>query len=138
MRTATATATATCQADITVTGGWEGQVTGSVSAAPRRIGDGGRGASIDAFFDMPQQGVATRFLFSIFDVDGPDGPKVLYALFGEVEPGVSSHGWEDGVDPVSASLAADGSTATFDLEFGRLGVGPGAHVIGSIECPALP
>lgn len=136
--TRSAAADATCDADITVSGGYEGHVTGSVNAAPRRIGDGDSGASIDAFLDLPQQGVPTRFLFSVFDADGPDGPKVLNALFGEVQPGVTSRGWQEGKDQVSASLAEDGSRATFDLEFGRIGVGPQAHVVGWIDCPPLP
>jgi hypothetical protein len=120
-----------------VTGGYEGHVAGRVEAAPRRIGDDGSGASIDAFLDMPQRGVPTRFLFSVFDTDGPGGPEGLAALFGEVQPGVTSQGWQDGEDPVTASLAADGSQATFDLEFGRLGVGPRTHVVGWFDCPPL-
>jgi hypothetical protein len=135
---ADASIAATCEADITVTGGYEGRVTGPVSAAPRRIGDDGAGLSIDAFLDMPQDGVATRFLFSIFDPDGPDGSEPTNALFGAVDPVLGSRGWVQGMDPGIVSLAANGSNATFDLEFGRIGVGPAANVRGSIDCPKLP
>lgn len=131
-------AEASCEVNITATGGYEGHVAGSIPAAARRIGDGGRGVSVDVFLDMPQGGVPTRFLFSVFDADGPDGPKGLHALFGEVEPGVASHGWVDGLNPGRATLKSDGSSTTFDLVFVRTAVGPGAHVVGSIECPGLP
>ena len=127
----------TCSANFAVSGGWEGEVVGEVPGAPRRIGVTGEGISVDVWFEMAQDGKLTQFLFSVFDVDGPAGSKPVEALFGETSPLPQAHGWYPDLDPGAASLAGDGSRADFDLELGRIGVGPGGHVTGSVECPPL-
>jgi hypothetical protein len=128
----------TCAADITMTGGYAGRVSGPVMAAPRWIGLAGRGVSIDAFLDLPQNAVPTRFMFSVFDGDGPDGPGTVSVTFAEIEPGLSTFGWTEGTHPGRVSLAPDGSNAAFDLEFPVLGLTPAVHLTGSLECPQLP
>jgi hypothetical protein len=103
----------------------------------RRIGDGDAGVSIDTWLDIPQGGTPTQFTFSVFDTDGP-GPRPLDALFGEVSNYDAVRGWQGDQDPHSGTLANDGSSATFDMEFARMGVGPTFRVVGTLGCEATP
>ena len=128
----------TCVADVAMTGGFEGHVSGPVTAAPRRIGSRGRGVSIDAFLDMPQDAIPTRFMLSVFDGDGPEEPGAVSVTFAEIEPGLTTFGWTEGIHPGRVSLADDGSNAVFDLELSALGVTPAVHLTGSFDCPPLP
>ena len=120
-----------------MTGGYQGHVAGSISAAPRRIGVEDQGVSVDATLDMTQGGRPMRFLLSVFDADG-SGPKVVHALFGEIDPVATMDGWTAGLDQGTAGLAPDGSVTSFDLQFKGSAIAPAALVVGSISCPGLP
>lgn len=126
-----------CRADITLSGGYAGVASGRVTSDVRRIGDGDAGVSIDTWLDIPQGGTPTQFTFSVFDIDGP-GPKPLLALFGEFGNYDAVRSWEGGQDPHSGTLASDGTSATFDMEFARLGHGPTFRVIGTLTCDPDP
>ena len=122
----------TCDVDITVSGGHDGHVTQSIHASSARVGDRGIGLAVSAIFSIPQSQVPTVFVFGLEDTDGPDGPAGLHAIFGDMN--ASTQDWRDGIDPGHATLAPDGSGATFDLEFAG-DPGLGTHVVGSMGCP---
>jgi len=126
-----------CTADFVVSGGYGGAVSGPIQSQTRTMGATDAGIGIDTMFDMAQAGQPASFLFSVFDVDGP-GPKPLDALFGETSPGVTARSWMASRDPGTATLAPDGTSASFDFEFAKAGVGPLFHVAGSLNCAGHP
>lgn len=126
-----------CEADITLSGDYSGTATGRVTSDVRRIGDGDAGVSVDTWLDIPQGGTPTQFMFSVFDTDGP-GPKPVLALFSEFGNYDAGRAWEGDQDPHSGTLANDGTSATFDMEFARLGNGPTFGVEGTLTCDAGP
>jgi hypothetical protein len=121
-----------CRADITMSGDYSGNATGQITSDVRHIGDGDAGVAIDTWFDIPQNGAPTQFMLSIWDGDGP-GPKPIVALAGKAKD-FDARGWEADQDPTSATLADDGSSATFDMAFTRLGNGPKFTLVGSLTC----
>ena len=113
-----------------------GHLTGPAEAVSRRIGTNGAGISYDTFLDLRFRDASKRFLFRIFDTDGPSAEPIV-AIIGGIDGIPLPTSWRADQDGGRASLAQDGSSARFDLQF-RANLGVNADVAGSISGPTLP
>ena len=125
-----------CFAALSISGDLEAQVGGNVSGLARRIGTADAGVEIGLSFEMPRAGERARFAFNIGDTDGHDGPKPIRASLTELQSIVISGDWQAGRDPGTATLADDGSSASFDMTFVAMTRKRHARIVGSVSCPA--
>ena len=123
-----------CIVDLTITGDFQGRVTGPQNGKAQRTGPVGEGTSIDVYFDLPAAAPTALFQFGLFDLDGPTGPGPLNATLGRTDTGAVG-GWQAGYDPGTATLAPDGSSASFDLTFPAIAFKQPVRVVGSVSCP---